>query len=93
MASAAEHASYSPLLRLQALSGLATPLPVAAVKALFEDLLRGLDACHARGVLHRVRRQRMRGHALMLSSAPSAPCAGRQASKFACRPRRAAEAC
>jgi serine/threonine protein kinase len=33
----------------------ALPLCEAATKALFEDLLRALHACHARSVLHRVR--------------------------------------
>jgi len=64
----------------QVLRGPALQLPVAAVKALFEDLLRGLGACHARGVLHRVRRRH--GHFSLLASALSDAFAhpGRQAS-------------
>jgi hypothetical protein len=34
---------------------LAAPGDAAAAKALFEDVLRALAACHARCVLHRVR--------------------------------------
>jgi serine/threonine protein kinase len=41
---------------MQVLRCRTQPLPEAATKALFEDLLHGLAACHARGILHRARR-------------------------------------